>query len=99
MPQGLHIFYIRSGINARGTINAGFPAELEDNFVATFTWVVRKDLAGDAIHFSPDLPTCDDWECFGRVARCGPAAYLDTETAWQHGHSGPRITRLSFTGG
>ena len=58
--------------------------------------MVRKDLAGDAIHFSPDLRTCDDWECFGRVARCGPAAYLDTETAWQHGHSGPRITRLSM---
>lgn len=71
-----------------------FPAEMEDNFVATFTLMVRKDLAGDAIHFSPDLRTCDDWECFGRLARRGTAAFLDTETAWQHGHAGPRITRI-----
>jgi glycosyltransferase involved in cell wall biosynthesis len=71
-----------------------FPAEMEDNFVATFTLMVRKDLAGDALRFAPDLRTCDDWECFGRLARRGTAAFLDTETAWQHGHAGPRITRI-----
>ena len=87
LPEGRADFGVRIGDL--------FPAELEDNFVATFTYMVRKDLAGDAIHFSPDLRTVDDWECFGRVARCGPAAYLDTETAWQNGHAGPRITRLS----
>jgi glycosyltransferase involved in cell wall biosynthesis len=70
-----------------------FAAEAEDNFVATFTLVVRKDLAGDALRFAEDLPTYEDWECFGRLARKGPAAFLDVETAVQHGHAGPRLTK------
>ncbi|MCC7138494.1 MAG: glycosyltransferase family 2 protein [Planctomycetes bacterium] len=86
LPAGREDFGVRIGDL--------FQAEMEENFVATFTLVVRKDLAGDALHFSPDLRTCDDWECFGRLARRGTAAYLDTETAWQNGHPGPRITRI-----
>jgi hypothetical protein len=72
-----------------------FRAEMDENYVATFTMMARKDLAKGALRFAPDLRVVDDWECFARLARAGPAAYLDTETAWQHGHPGPRLTRTS----
>ena len=72
-----------------------FPAEMDENYVATFTMMARKDRAGDALRFAGDLRVVDDWECFARLARAGTAAYLDTETAWQHGHAGPRLTRTN----
>jgi GT2 family glycosyltransferase len=69
-----------------------YPALAERAYVATFTLMVRREEAGEALHFAEDLPTYEDWECFGRLARAGMAAYLDCETAWQWGHGGPRLT-------
>jgi glycosyltransferase involved in cell wall biosynthesis len=66
--------------------------EMIRNCVLTSTLVVRKDRAGTTLRFAEDLPTCEDWECYGRVAKCGPGAFLSCETAWQHGHAGPRLT-------
>lgn len=66
--------------------------ELLENYVSTCTLVVRRDAAGDAIHFAEDLPTYEDWECIGRLARVGPAAFLDCETVWQISGEGPRLT-------
>jgi glycosyltransferase involved in cell wall biosynthesis len=42
--------------------------------------------------FAEDLPLYEDWECFARLARAGRGAYLACETAWNHGHAGPRLT-------
>jgi hypothetical protein len=67
-------------------------AELKANYVFTSTLVARREAAGEALRFAEDLPTYEDWVCFGRLARAGTAAYLDCETAWQHGHAGPRLT-------
>src|SRR5207245_579340 len=39
-----------------------------------------------------DLPLYEDWECFARLARAGPVAFLDCETAWNHGHLDRRLT-------
>jgi len=69
-----------------------YPSQLAAPHVLTSTVVVRRQVAGDALWFAEDLPTYEDWECFGRLARTGPAAYLDLETAWQYGHAGPRLT-------
>ncbi len=66
--------------------------EMSANYIFTSTLVVRREAAGDALHFADDLRTYEDWECYGRLARAGTAAYLDCETAWQHGHEGPRLT-------
>jgi hypothetical protein len=66
--------------------------EMHDNLVPTFTLIVRKEAAGDALRFAEDLPTCEEWPAIARLARRGPGAFLATETAWQHGHSGPRLT-------
>jgi glycosyltransferase involved in cell wall biosynthesis len=61
-------------------------------YVATFTAVVREDAARPLPRFPVDLPTYEDWEFFGRVAALGPSAYVDAETAVQHGHHLPRLT-------
>ena len=65
--------------------------EMFTNYILTSSLMVRKS-AGDAIHFTVGVRTFEDWECFGRLAARGNAAYLDIETAIQYGHEGPRLT-------
>jgi hypothetical protein len=65
---------------------------LGGHFVPTFTLMVNREVAGDALWFAEDLITYEDLECHARLARVGPAAYLDCETAYQWSHPGPRIT-------
>jgi glycosyltransferase involved in cell wall biosynthesis len=61
-------------------------------YIGTFTLLFRKDLPGGVPQFPTDLPTYEDWQFFGELARRGPGAYLDCETAVQHGHDLPRLT-------
>jgi glycosyltransferase involved in cell wall biosynthesis len=65
---------------------------LERSYIATSTLAVRRIPAGNALRFAEDVPTYEDLECFARLARAGKAAFMDTETATQHGHRGPRVT-------
>jgi glycosyltransferase involved in cell wall biosynthesis len=66
--------------------------EMHGDYVCTSTVVIRRELAGDALHFPEDLRRFDDWCCFGRLCGRGAAAYLDCETQWNCDHSGPRVT-------
>ena len=66
--------------------------ELHANYINVNTLLVRRSLAGDALHFGEQLPTYEDWECFGRISRVGICAYLDVDTALQRAHEGPRLT-------
>jgi glycosyltransferase involved in cell wall biosynthesis len=66
--------------------------ELERDYISMITMVVRRELAGDALHFPEDLPIGEDKECFGRLTARGPAAWLDCDTAWNWGHDGPRVS-------
>ena len=61
-------------------------------YIGTFTLLFRKDIPGGAPAFPLDLPTYEDWQFFGELAKRGPGAYLDCETAIQHGHNFPRLT-------
>lgn len=61
-------------------------------YIGTFTLLFRKDLPDGTPSFPVDLPTYEDWQFFGELARRGPGAYLDCETAIQHGHNMPRLT-------
>lgn len=88
LPHGIDDFKVHSG--------SLYEVEMAANYVFTSTLVVRKNEAGDALHFGEELPTYEDWECFGRLAQRGMAAYLDIETAWQHSHPGPRLTDASM---
>jgi glycosyltransferase involved in cell wall biosynthesis len=66
--------------------------QMANSYVAANTIVVNRDNAGDALRFPEDLPTYEDWECFGRLAGSGPCAFLAFDSAIQHRHGGPRLT-------
>ncbi len=68
-----------------------YAGELERDYVLTSSFIARRSV-GDALHFAEDVASMEDWECFGRVLRLGLGAYIDCETTWQIGHSGPRIS-------
>ncbi|MEW6050271.1 MAG: glycosyltransferase family 2 protein [Candidatus Zixiibacteriota bacterium] len=84
LPEGIADFQVYVG-------DLSLP-ELLSAYVLTSSMVARKAEAGDALHFAEDVATYEDLECFGRLSLRGKAAYLDTETTWQHGHSGERLT-------
>ncbi len=65
---------------------------LLQNYVATQSAVVRREAAGADLHFAEDVPVYEEWECFARLARRGPAAYFDCETFIQWSHGGTRLT-------
>jgi glycosyltransferase involved in cell wall biosynthesis len=65
---------------------------LERCYVPAWTALVRRSLAGDDFQFAEDLPLGEEWLMFGRTARRGPIAFLNCDTAWNHGHSGARVT-------
>jgi hypothetical protein len=71
--------------------------ELSANYINVNTLMVRRLEAGDALYFAEDTATYEDWECFGRLACAGKAAYLDTETACQYSHGGSRLTDAHVT--
>jgi len=84
LPAGQSDFQVHIG-------SMYLPLMLND-YVATFTAVVRREAAGSALLFPEDLPFYEDCELFSRLARLGSGAFLDVETAWQNGHDGPRVT-------
>ncbi|MBI3805585.1 MAG: glycosyltransferase family 2 protein [Nitrospirae bacterium] len=69
-----------------------FPSQMAALYVFTSTLLVRREAAGGALRFAEDIHIYEDWECYGRLAQAGLAAYLDCETTWNHGHEGPRLT-------
>jgi hypothetical protein len=76
-------------------IGSIYAEEMNNNMVAAFTFLGRREELAEALHFAEDLPICEDWHAFGNIAKLGSAAYFDTDTAWQNGHSGPRVTSRS----
>ncbi len=69
-----------------------YRGEMHTNYILTSSLMIRRREAGNAIHFNETTKTYEDWECFGRLAQRGLAAYLDCETTVQHGHMGHRLT-------
>lgn len=70
-----------------------YPQLMERPYIATFTLMYRKNTGDKPLVFMDDLPIFEDWEFFGRLASGRTGAYLDFETAIQHGHHGPRLTQ------
>jgi glycosyltransferase involved in cell wall biosynthesis len=69
-----------------------YPTMMVGHYVSTCTVIVWREGAGDALRFS-HVRRFQDWECFGQLARAGPAAYMDCETFWNYDHTGPRLTQ------
>jgi glycosyltransferase involved in cell wall biosynthesis len=75
-------------------IGSLYLTQLRINYVSSPSAVVRREEAGTALHFGEDISIHEDHECFTRLARIGPAAYLDCETFWNWGHPGPRLSAV-----
>jgi hypothetical protein len=84
LPAGRHDFNVWTG-------DFYLPLMM-GNVVATFTLMARRD--GNSLVFPADQVTGEDWHAYGRLAGLGTGAFFDTETAWQHGHAGERLTAL-----
>ncbi len=69
-----------------------YQGEMRNNYILTSCIMVRRRESMGALHFAEGIKTFEDWECFGRLARHGTAAYLDVETAVQYAHGGQRLT-------
>jgi hypothetical protein len=69
-----------------------YRGEMHTNYILTSSLMISRGRAGDAIQFNETTKTYEDWECFGRLAQRGLAAYLDCETTVQHVHRGRRLT-------
>lgn len=85
LPHGLADFFVHSGDL--------YCDLLERPYIATFTLLYRKRSDAETPAFAEDLPLYEDWEFFARLARGRTGAYLDCETAIQHGHTGARLTQ------
>lgn len=70
-----------------------YPSLLRTLHILTDTVVIRRNTDTEAIRFPEDSKIYEDWEFFARIARQGPAAYLDCDTVWNYGHTGPRLTK------
>ncbi|HYV38806.1 MAG TPA: glycosyltransferase family 2 protein [Gemmataceae bacterium] len=77
-------------------IGSMYLQEMESDYVATSTVLVRREEAGAALRFADDICVSEDKECFGRLAGAGLGAYLDCETSVQWGHGGPRVTDVDI---
>lgn len=69
-----------------------YPVAMRGDYVFTSTVLARRELAGEALHFPEDITLYEDQDCFARMARRAPVAYLACETAWNNAHHGPRLT-------
>ncbi len=72
-------------------VGSMYLAEMQENYIATTSLVVRRERGADALQFDA-IALFEDKACFARLAAAGPAAYLDCETSWQWEHTGPRLT-------
>lgn len=73
-------------------VGSFFLRELQSDYMATTTVMIRRLEAGEALRFAEDIRISEDKECFARVASVGPGAYFDTDLSTQWGHSGPRVS-------
>jgi len=65
--------------------------------VWTCSIMVRKEAAGVSFKFPEDTNLFEEWECFAKLAKVGPAAYLNCELAVQNVHREARLTDVGGT--
>jgi hypothetical protein len=75
-----------------------YPVLMEWYCAANSSVMVRKDRVRASYRYDESLRNMDDTECFARVSRSGPVAYLDCELVVCVQHAGPRLTDLDEIG-
>ena len=69
-----------------------YPGLMYYGYCSIVCVMVRRAEASGTIRFTEGIATYEDWECLGRLARQGKAAFLDFIGSLQHQHEGARIT-------
>jgi len=89
LPKGFSDFMVHIGDL--------YGKQMERELVSVITLIYRRGAKreGDP-RYPEDLPTREDWEFVGRLAREGLAAYLDCETSIAYRHEGPELTKLAY---
>ncbi|MGZ8548869.1 MAG: glycosyltransferase family 2 protein [Sulfuricurvum sp.] len=90
LPEGLDDFMVHIGDL--------YGKQMGRELVSVITLMYRRGSKHEGNPKYPeDLPTREDWEFVGKLARKGLAAYLDCETAIAHRHDGPELIKLDHT--
>jgi glycosyltransferase involved in cell wall biosynthesis len=87
LPEGSNDFMVHIGDL--------YEKQMERELVSVITLIYRRGTRQeDDPKYPEDLPTREDWEFVGKLARKGLAAYLDCETSWAYRHDGPALTKV-----
>ena len=87
LPEGCNDFMVHIGDL--------YGKQMERELVSVITLIYRRGAKHEEdAKYPEDLPTREDWEFVGKLARKGLAAYLDCETSIAHRHEGPELTKL-----
>jgi hypothetical protein len=87
LPKGMNDFMVHIGDL--------YGKQIEKEFVSVITLMYRRGSKHEGdLKYPEDLPTREDWEFVGKLARKGLAAYLDCETSIAHRHDSPALTKL-----
>ncbi len=73
-----------------------YHVQMEFICVSPITTLFRRNVLGGDIRFSEDLTYHEDWEFFSRLAKMGPALYLDSATAKLFFHDLPQLTKTTM---
>jgi glycosyltransferase involved in cell wall biosynthesis len=84
LPQGIDDFLVHIGDL--------YTTLMDYVCVTSQTVVARREAVGERLRYPEDLSWREDWECFGRLARSGPVAYIDFDTSLVYRHGGKRLT-------
>jgi GT2 family glycosyltransferase len=72
-----------------------YRAQLQIPCIAADTVMINRGRVGDVLRFPEDVPYHEDFECFSRVAKVGPSAFLDWEGAVMYMDFGPQMTHMN----
>ena len=84
LPEGRGDFNVHIGSIHKTMLRA--------NYVATQSSIIRRDAVGPGLRFADDVRIHEEYNFFINLSKVGNAAYFDTETVWQWGHDGVRIS-------
>lgn len=72
-----------------------YPILMEAFYINNSAAMIRKELAGADYRYDEQLRNMDDTECFARLSKLGPVAYLNCELVEYFEHTGVRLTNAS----
>jgi glycosyltransferase involved in cell wall biosynthesis len=89
LPEGMDDFMVHIGDL--------YGKQMERELVSAITLMYRRgSIHEEKLKYPEDLPTSEDQEFLGKLARKGLAAWLDCELAKAHRHDEPELTKQDY---